>query len=143
LAPVLTPHPIAYWLRQLGDEAEAYREKALRHLEKRGIIRRQERKILWVFGVRRYPLVNDQEVREVKLRILGVVLGNDIPTPHDIMLTCLAESCGLFRYILSAHEADTASTRIAQVARMDLIGQAVAKSVTDIDSAIALASGYR
>ena len=96
-----------------------------------------------MFGKRSYPLQNDKEMREVKLRILGVVLGDDIPTPHDVMLTGLAESCGLFRYILSAHEAETATARIAQVARMDLIGQAVAKSVTDIDSAIALAAGYR
>jgi hypothetical protein len=143
LAPVLTPHPIAYWLRQLADEGEAYREKALRRLEERGIIRRQNRKILWVFGTRRYPLVNDKEMREVKLRILGVVLGDDIPSPHDVMLTGLAESCGLFRYILSEHEAATATARIAQVSHMDLIGQAVAKGVTDIESAIALASGYR
>jgi len=143
LAPVLTPHPIAYWLRQFADEGSAYREKALRRLEARGIIRRQDRKILWVFGARRYPLQNDKEVREVKLRILGVVLGNDVPSPHDIMLTGLAESCGLFRYILSAHEANAATLRITQVARMDLIGQAVAKGVADIDSAIAMASGYR
>jgi hypothetical protein len=143
LAPVLTPHPIAYWLRQTADEAEAFREKALRRLETRGIIRRQDRKILWVFGTRRYPLLNDAEVREVKLRILGVVLGNDVPSAHDIMLTGLAESCGLFRYILSSHEADAATARISQVARMDLIGQAVAKGVTDIESAIAMASGYR
>lgn len=143
LAPVLTPHPIAYWLRQMADEGEALREKALRRLEKRGIISRQDKKILWVFGSRRYPLIEDKEVREVKLRILGVVLGEEIPSPHDVMLTGLAESCGLFRYILSAHEAEAASARIAQVARMDLIGQAVAKGVTEIEAAIAMASGYR
>ena len=143
LAPVLTPHPIAYWLRQLADEGEAYREKAWHRLEERGIIRRQNRRIFWVFGQRRYPLVNDKEVREVKLRILGVVLGNDIPAPHDVMLTGLAEACGLFRYVLSEREAVSASARIAQVSHMDLIGQAVAKGVTEIESAIAMASGYR
>ena len=98
LAPVLTPHPIAYWLRLLADEGDSYREKALHRLEQRGIIRRQNFKILWVFGKRRYPLVDEQEVREVKLRILGVVLGNDTPAPHDVMLTGLAEACGLFRH---------------------------------------------
>ena len=92
LAPVLTPHPIAYWLRQLADEGEPLREKALRRLEARGIIHRQDRKILWVFGTRRYPLLDDKEVREVKLRILGVVLSDEIPSPHDVMLTGLAES---------------------------------------------------
>ncbi len=143
LAPVLTPHPIAYWLRLFADEGEAFREKAFRRLEARGIIRRQNKKILWVFGSRRYPLVEEKELREVKLRILGVVLGDDIPSPHDVMLTSLAEFCGLFRYVLSEHEAEKARARIEQVVRMDLIGQAVAKSVAAIDSAIAMASGYR
>jgi len=143
MAPILTPHPIAYWLRHLADEGGAFREKALRRLEARGIIRRQNRKILWVFGARRYPLLDDKEMREVKLRILGAVLSNEIPLPHDIMLTGLAEACGLFRYILSAAEAEKASARVTQIARLDLIGQAVAKGVTDIDSAIAMASGYR
>ena len=143
LAPVLTPHPIAYWLRHFADEGGAFREKAFRRLEERGIIRKQNKKILWVFGTRRYPLVEEKELREVKLRILGVILGDDIPSPHDVMLTSLAEFCGLFRFILSEHEAEKAHARIEQVVRMDLIGQAVAKSIAAIDSAIAMASGYR
>ncbi len=143
MAPVLTPHPIGYWLRHISDEAEAFRERALRRLETRGIIKRENRKILWVFGTRRYPTVNDQEIREVKRRILGVVLGNDIPAPHDVMLTCLAEACDLFRFILSHDEIEKAKTRIAEVSRLDLIGQAVAKGVTEIDQAIAMASGFR
>ena len=143
LSPVLTPHPIRHWLRELAAEGAAWREKALRRLEARGIIRRENRKILWVFGARRYPLIDDRDVREVKLRILGVVLGDDIPAPHDVMLTGLAESCDLFRYLLSAAETEKAHSRIAQVARLDLIGQAVAKGVVEIESAIAMASGYR
>lgn len=143
LAPVLTPHPIAYWLRQFADEGEAFREKALHRLEARGIIRREDRKILWVFGTRRYPLVEDKEMREVKQRIMSVVLNDEVPTPHDVMLVSLAESCGLFHYLLSPADANAATARIAQVSRMDLIGQAVAKGVTDIEAAIAMASGYR
>jgi hypothetical protein len=125
------------------DEGEALREKALRRLEVRGIIKREDKKIMWVFGVRRYPLLHDKEIREVKLRILGVILNDDIPEPHDIMLTALAEACGLFRHILSAHELALTAPRIRQVAQLDLIGQAVAKGVGDIEAAIAMASGFR
>jgi len=143
MAPVLTPHPISYWLRQVAEEGEALREKALRRLEAYGILRREEKKILWVFGARRYPIVHNQEIRDVKLRILGVILRDDIPAPHDMMLTALAQACGLFRHILSGHELAAATPRIEAVARMDLIGQAVAKSVVEIEAAIAMASGFR
>src|SRR5262249_15919807 len=73
LAPVMTPHPITHWLRTLAAEGEALREKALRRLEACGIIKREDKKILWVFGTRRYPIMHDKEMREVKLRILGAI----------------------------------------------------------------------
>ena len=99
LAPVLSPLPITHWLRQLVEEGTALRERGLRRLEARGIIRREDKKILWVFGTRRYPLINDREIREVKLRIMGVILKDDIPEAHDMMLTALAQTCGLFSHL--------------------------------------------
>jgi hypothetical protein len=143
LTPVLTPKPIAYWLREIAGQSEGLREKALRQLEAQNVLKRQDAKILWVFGTRRYPLLHRKEQREVKLRLLGVVLRDDIPEPHDIMLVALAHACGLFGHILSDHELTAASVRIEQVARMDLIGQAVAKAVTEVETVIAMASGFR
>ncbi len=139
LAPVLTPHPIAYWLRQLTDEGASFREKALHRLEKRGVLRLQNSKILQIFGKGNAPKIRGKEVNEIKARLLNVILGDEVPLPRDIMLTGLAESCGLFYYLLSETEAESASARIAQVARMDLVGQAVAKGVAEIQSAIAMA----
>jgi len=142
-SPVLTPKPIAAWLRDLSASSDDLRERALRQLEALGILRREDTKILWVFGSRRYPLLHQKEQREVKLRVLGVILRDDIPEPHDIMLVTLAHACGLFHHILNDHELTAASARIDQVARMDLIGQAVAKAVAEIETAIAMASGFR
>lgn len=143
LAPVLTPQPLSHWLRLFAEEGPALREKALRRLESRGIIRRKDRKILWVFGTRRYPLIDDKEVREVKTRIQDILFGSGVPTPRDVMLIGLSDTCGLFRFVLGPEEAETRADRIALVARMDLVGQAVAQGVSAIDAAIAMSSGYR
>ena len=142
-SPVLAPKPIAHWLHEIANQGEALRETALRQLEAHGILKRKDAKIFWVFGSRRYPLLDQKEQREAKLRILGVILRDDIPMPHDIMLVALANACGLFRHILSDHELVAATARIEQVARMDLIGQAVAKSVVEVEAVIAMASGFR
>jgi hypothetical protein len=143
IGPVLAPKPITHWLHHLADEGEGLRERALRQLEAQGILRREDKKILWVFGARRYPVLDQKEQREAKLRVLGVILRDDIPAIHDIMLVALAHACGLFCHILSDHELANAATRIEQVAQMDLIGQAVAKAITEIEAAIAMASGFR
>jgi golgi phosphoprotein 3 len=143
LAPVLEPKPIIYWLRQIADEGEALREKALRRLEARGILKREAKKILWVFTSEFYPILHENEVREVKQRLEGVILRDDIPLPHDMMLTALAQACGLFRHLIGGRALDAAMPRIERVAKMDLIGQAVAKAVSEIETAMAMASGFR
>lgn len=142
LAPVLTPRPITYWLGVFMDEGEALRTQALRRLEARGIIHHQDKKILWVFETRRYPIIHNQEIREVKSRILDVIVRDEIPTPHDIMLTALAQICGLFHYLLDDDLFNKVASRIALVSQMDLISQAVASAADEIDAAIAMASGF-
>jgi golgi phosphoprotein 3 len=143
LSPVLAPQPITHWLQVVAEEGMALREKTLRRLQERGIIRIEEGKILWVFGYRRYPLIHNQEVREVKRRLFDVILGDDVPLPHDIMLTALAQACGLFPLILSSHELRQATPRIENVAQMDLIAQTLTRAVEEIEAAIATASGFR
>jgi hypothetical protein len=143
LAPVLAPRPIGDWVRQFAEEGPALREKALRRLEAHGILRREEHRILWVFGSRRYPLIKNVELREVKMRLLGVILRDDMPAPSDIMLVALADSCGLFRHILSARDLEAAATRIAAVAKMDLVAQAVARVINEVEAGIAMASSIR
>jgi hypothetical protein len=76
--------------------------------------------------------VDDTEQREAKLRILGIVLGDEIPDHRDVVLVALADAAGLFDVILTRSEARMASQRISDVARMDLIGQALHKAKQDM-----------
>ena len=128
-----------HWVDQLADTAEEVRERALARLVERGILRREDDRFLWVFQSRRYPIVDGEAEREVKLRIMEVLFGNEIPDPRDIVLICLVDACGVLRELLTARELERASARIEQVRKLDLIGQAVSKAVWDIQSSIALA----
>ena len=132
-------HDARHWVDHLADGAEEIREQSLARLVERGILRREEDRFLWVFQSRRYPVVDGEAEREVKLRIMEVLFGNDIPDPRDIVLICLVDACGVLRELLTARELERASERIDQVRKLDLIGQAVSKAVWDIQSSIALA----
>ena len=127
------------WVEQVADSAEEIRECALASLVARGILRREENRFLWVFQSRRYPIVDGEPEREVKLRIMGVLFGDEIPDPRDVVIISLADACGILRELLSARELERASARIEQVRKLDLIGRAVTKAVWDIQSSIALA----
>ena len=132
-------HDARHWVDQLADSAETIRERALERLVGRGVLRREEDRFLWVFQSRRYPIVDGEPEREVKLRIMEVLFSNEIPDPRDIVLICLVDACGILRELLTAKELERASVRVDQVRKLDLIGQAVSKAVWDIQSSIALA----
>ena len=139
IAQTMETHDARHWVEQIADSAEPIRERALDRLVESGVLRREEDRFLWVFQSRRYPIVDGEADREVKLRIMEVLFGNDIPDPRDVVIICLADACGILRELLSARELERASERIEQVRRLDLIGQAVSNAVWDIQSSIALA----
>jgi Golgi phosphoprotein 3 len=139
IAQATETHDARHWVEYIADHVEEIREGALAGLVERGILRREEDRFLWVFKSRRYPIVDGEAEREVKLRIMEVLFGNEIPDPRDIVLICLADACGILRELLSARELERAAERIEQVRKLDLIGQAVSKAVWDIQSSIALA----
>ena len=68
---------------------------------------------------------------------MQVLFSDDIPSPRDIVIICLADACGIFDRIMSQAEVERARARIDLVRRMDLIGQAVSRAVRDIESSIA------
>ena len=126
-----------YWLEHVADRADGIRDEALGRLMNAGILEVEDDRFLWVFRSRRYPSVDGTAEREVKLRIMGVLFSDEIPTPRDVVIICLADACGIFKGLLSRHELDNVAPRIEQVRRLDLIGQALSKGIQDIEMSIA------
>ncbi|BBK31037.1 Golgi phosphoprotein 3 GPP34 [Stella humosa] len=128
------------WVEDVARDADDLRERALARLVSRGILRKEEGRFLWVFHTRRYPIIDDREQREVKARLRELVLSNEIPDPRDVVLVCLVEAAGLWDLLLTEAEQDKAADRIAQLRKMDLVGQAMTQVVRDIQESIAVAS---
>ena len=123
---------VAAALDRISANAEKYQEKALRRLVAKGILREDDGRFLWVFHTRRYPVVDDREPREVKARLRQVLLTDEIPDPRDVVLICLIDACGLLDLVLTPAEIAETKTRVEQLSRLDLIGQAVIKAVAEI-----------
>ena len=126
-----------FWVERTATRAHEIREEALSRLVALGILERQDDRFLWVFRSRRYPVIDGRAEREVKLRLMEVLFSNEIPDPRDVMLICLADACGIFAEMFSRRELSLATTRIEQVRRLDLIGQAMAQAIHDIEITVA------
>ena len=126
-------HDARHWVEQTARQADEIREQALARLVERGILEQHDERFLWVFRSRRYPVIDGREEREVKLRILGVLLSDEIPDPRDIVIICLADACGILSQLLPKRELAAVRDRIEQVRKLDLIGQAMAQAIHDIE----------
>ena len=133
-------HDARFWLERIATGAAEIREDALRRLVDAGILERQDDRFMWVFRSRRYPIIDGEAEREVKLRIMGVLFSDEIPDPRDVMIICLADACGIFDELLSRREMERATPRIDQVRRLELIGRTITHAIRDIEIAVARSS---
>ena len=122
-----------YWVEHTAKKGEQIREEALSRLVGAGILEQHEDRFLWVFRSRRYPVVDGKAEREVKLRIMEVLFSDQIPEPRDVVIIALADACGIFRELLPKRELQQAADRIEQVRKLDLIGQAMADTIHDME----------
>ena len=123
-------------------EGETLRERTLERLIHRGILKKEEKKFLWVIPGRRYPMVKDQEEQEVRKRIRSVIVDGEVPGPRDVVLVSLASACQLLRSVFSDADLLKYSFRVAEVSKMDLIGRAVSKSVAEVQETVMRAVLY-
>ncbi|MFP4084594.1 MAG: GOLPH3/VPS74 family protein [Desulfonatronovibrio sp.] len=127
-----SPRNTEYWLNELAWNTENLQDRTLQQLVHKGILKIEDRKILWVFARRCYPLIDDQEVKEVKTRLREVILSRDIPDPRDAVLISLIQSCNLFKEIFTQEELERVMPWITNLAKLDLIGREVNQSIHKI-----------
>lgn len=135
-----SPKNTEYWLNELAWNMEKLKERVLQQLVEKKVLKVEDRKILWVFARRCYPLINDKEVKEVKARLREVILSRDIPDPRDAVLISLVLACNLFDEIFTEEELEKVMPWITKMAKIDLIGREVNQSIQKIFQAIASCS---
>ncbi len=64
----------------------------------------------------------------IKTRINKAIFTDEIPDPRDIVIICLVNTCDVFRFIFQLDE--ETEERIKSICQMDLIGRAIAASVS-------------
>ena len=125
-----------HWVEAFATEYDTLRPELLDRLVARRVLARRDDKLLWLIGTRRrYPTVDNVPRREVKRRIMDVLLSELIPDPRDIAIICLADACALWPGLIHERELARLRPRIAQVARLDLIGRSVAHTIRELQDA--------
>jgi len=123
-------------------EANGLQKRIFNGLIAEGILQKEEHRLFFVLRERRYPLRDDREEKEVIARIREVIIEGVMPDPKDVVIVCLMDACDLGRAVFSDEELEAHRERIADVAKMDFIGQALARAVSEIQRAILESIAY-
>lgn len=120
---------VRYWVEKLIQKNIVLTDILLNALIRRGILKIQDKQVLWVFSSRRYPLINNKEVIEVKQRVRNLIMSDDIPDVRDMSIVSVLFYSGTIDMVLDEEEIVKYYERILMIAKMDLIGQRISETV--------------
>jgi hypothetical protein len=126
---------ISFWMNALRADSQLIENHVLQELVDKKILQQVDKKILWVFPTRQYPIIDGRELQNIEMRLRNLILSDEIPEPRETVLVSLVDACGFFQDILSPREYHRSQERIARLARMDAIGRSVANLIGVINKA--------
>ncbi|MEY3473546.1 MAG: hypothetical protein RL087_4 [Pseudomonadota bacterium] len=128
------------WICALQSDFEGIVRAVLRSIAERGVLEQKESRFLWVMKSRRYPIIDGHEQTEAKLRVVNLLMGDALPTPHDSVLIGFAAAGGLLHGFLSAREIERLQERISTIGSLDLIAASVEQAILNEAEALAAAT---
>jgi Golgi phosphoprotein 3 len=121
---------ITFWLLKLAEIAPSLRKQLIGGLVSKGLVRIEQEKVFLGFSSRTYPIATgDKEITEVKTRVRELVAVNDIPELRDMVIISVAWYGSLLPFVFTDEEIASRQARIEQLARMDMIGQSIARGL--------------
>ncbi len=126
-------HDAQYWIERLIFRAGSIIEETLGHLVERKALDYHDgefwtlARTAWETGL--LTESGETTVAEfVKTRVGRAIFNNEIPSPRDVVIICLLDTCDVLRFIYQLDE--QAERRIETICKMDLIGRSVADAVS-------------
>lgn len=124
----------------LAKKANELKQDTLQRLMNKGILKKEEHKILWIIPNNKYPTSNLSPENKVRERLKGVMLLGEKSEPRDIMLLSLIDVSDLTREAFRDKEDyKVVKKKIKEVTQDVKISSAINKSIREIQAAIMIA----
>ncbi len=133
------PEKITWWLLRLSEKADRFRKQLVSGLVAKGLLKKEKERVFLGFTTTTYPVrIHDENVTEVKTRVRELIAGDQIPEIRDVVIISMAWYGGLLNLIMDDDLLQKSQSRIEQLARMDLVGQAISKSIMELTLPLAI-----
>jgi hypothetical protein len=129
------------WVGKIGRSAGKLKGRLLDRLVAKGILRREEHRLLLLFPTTRYPETNPMPEYAVRERVRRALRGMTPPDGHTAALISLVHACDLVGVLFEKGERREAKKRAKEISASQPIGDAVARVVEAAKAAVVMASG--
>lgn len=126
---------------------KSLKHKAVAGLCDRGILRREEKKVLLIFTRQLYPEIDHEPEREIVERIRTAILEQAADVePHTVLLVALVGAADMLKMVIDKKDLKAAKKRIKRIVDENPIGKATRQAVEAAQAAAfaaATAAAYR
>lgn len=123
------PRTSEYWVHFFAADHESIIDTLINRLIERGVLLRNRNRLLRFDG--RYSFVPDRTDPDgdIRMRVARILTSDEIPSPREIMVISLANACDLWLGLMDESSLVYFESKINQIAKLDLIGQAVIAAI--------------
>jgi golgi phosphoprotein 3 len=130
------------WIDSLSSDLGGLRQILLDQLVVKGILRKDEQKILWMFSVANYPTQDVAVENEVRRRVRAAVMTGNFDSSRTLVLVAILSTC---RFVLNSifkpEEQAQVNIRVKEMLDADFTGKAIAEVVRCMDNSTMAAFG--
>ncbi len=131
---------IDYWVNKLADNAKQLKEDTLKGLMHKGILNREDSKILWIIPNTKYPTQNLTPENKIRQRLHDVMLEGAKSNPRDIMLLSLIDVSELTREAFrDKEEYKIVKKKIKEVTQDIKISNVINRTIREIQATVMIA----
>ncbi|WP_029183221.1 GOLPH3/VPS74 family protein [Streptomyces clavuligerus] len=127
------PPKVTAWLAK--DHRKAL-DAAVESLRERGLVGEEERKVLGMFPLRRFPEVDGTAESELRARLAGVVLRHEEPDDRTAGLVALLHGARLHRLAFPGLPRREVVPRMRRISEGQWAGESVRKAIREMQSAM-------
>lgn len=133
------PDTLKNWVMALG-QIKNLKHKIAEQLVADGIIKADEKKVLWIFTQKIYPEVNPEPETYLKREMRRLVLDKPLEIqPKIALMVALAQSAHLLNQVFSKEELKQHKKRIEQISKGEELGEITADVIEGVQAAVMVA----
>lgn len=131
------PENTSFWIKNFNSSIDDLTEKIITSLVDRGVLKREEKKILWLIPVERFPTQDPMPEVLSRIAIRRIVLENEEPDNRTLALLSLIKASNLIDELFLKEERRQAANIIEDYIKNENIGKVVADINNEVTEIIA------